>query len=293
MKPKTISVVTPSYNQGDFVGETIRSVLTQCGDFYIDYIIIDGGSTDHSVSIIKEYDAKFKSNPENFTKCSGIRFNWVSEKDNGQVDALKKGFRMASGDILCWLNSDDIFPSSDVLQKVVSYFNDDPGLKLLTGDGIFISKSGTTTGTHHVERINIKELLFLDYHIFQPSTFFTRDVYDETLLDETFNCAFDAKFFIGLLEKGISYRKVNDILGAFRYYEENKTISLRNQRYRESMSIARRFSRNLYFYTVSLLYRKTESLLHPVIQVKHGFKYKLFVFSRRLAYLLITGKFKR
>ena len=88
---KTISIVTPSYNQGEYLEETIRSVISQEGDFYIDYLITDGGSTDNSVDIIKKY-AEFVSEGSWEKNCLGIDLTWVSEKDAGQTDAINKGF---------------------------------------------------------------------------------------------------------------------------------------------------------------------------------------------------------
>src|ERR1035437_9764873 len=103
-----ISIVTPSYNQGEFLAETIESVISQEGEFHIDYIIVDGASTDTSVEIIRHYDELL--NERNWSiKCCGIRFRWTSGKDKGQTDALMKGFRIAKGDVYAWLNSDDTY----------------------------------------------------------------------------------------------------------------------------------------------------------------------------------------
>ncbi|HLP57447.1 MAG TPA: glycosyltransferase [Candidatus Deferrimicrobium sp.] len=305
-----ITIVTPSYNQGEFIEETIRSILIQEGDFYIDYIIIDGASSDNSVSIIEKYETLLRENcrtgeyaglkwyvrgEKNFrwNNCLGIRYRWLSEKDNGQVDALKKGFRMAGGDIYGWLNSDDIYIHPGVFRKVMAYFAAEPGLELLCGDGIFISKTGQETGIHRVAQINLKELLFLDYHILQPSSFFSKTIYHEKQLDEQYICAFDALFFIHHLSNGVVYKKVADLFSAFRYYEEIKTIALRKRKNREFLDIDRKYSNNIFFIAVSAFYRKAETLLHPFSNVKKGFKYKLFVLIRRLSYLLITGKWGR
>jgi glycosyltransferase involved in cell wall biosynthesis len=142
MNKAIITVVTPSYNQGRFIEETVQSVLMQEGNFYIDYIIIDGASTDNSAVVIKKYETLLQENCRTIEKfglkwyargernekkfrwnnCLGISYRWLSEKDNGQVDALKKGFRLARGDIYCWLNSDDIYIHPTVLQKVTDYF---------------------------------------------------------------------------------------------------------------------------------------------------------------------------
>src|SRR6185295_10169303 len=104
-----ISIVTPSYNQGQYLEQTIRSVLTQ--DYpNLEYIIIDGGSTDDSVQIIRKYESRISS--------------WVSEPDSGQSEALEKGFALATGEIAAWINSDDFY-EKDALYKVARAYMDE------------------------------------------------------------------------------------------------------------------------------------------------------------------------
>ncbi|MBC8427243.1 MAG: glycosyltransferase, partial [Deltaproteobacteria bacterium] len=101
-----ISIVTPSLNQGEFIERTILSVLSQTGAFDLEYIVVDGGSTDDSLEIIKKHEDKLR---------------WVSEEDRGQSDAINKGFNMASGGILAWLNSDDTY-EPDALSEVAEQY---------------------------------------------------------------------------------------------------------------------------------------------------------------------------
>lgn len=283
----TISVVTPSFNQGKFIEETIRSVLSQEGDFYIDYVIVDGASTDGSADIIRRYDSLVKEG-KLAVKCRGVNYRWLSEKDRGQVDALKKGFRIAKGDILCWLNSDDIYTGSDILQRVASYFSQDDGLEMLTADGNFIDASGNVTGVHHAEGIQVRELLYLDYHILQPSTFFRRKIYCEDSLQEKYVCAFDADFFIRLIREGINYRKTDDIMSGFRIYPEIKTVALAKTRYREQLEIAKHYSGNIYLLAVSSVYRYFEIILRQKLPPR--LFQVIFPFLRSLSYLIVTGK---
>lgn len=304
-----ISIVTPSYNQGEFIEETIRSVLFQDGEFFIDYIIMDGNSKDKSVEIIRNYENLLKENcrvvdkdglkyfvKENdefqWNNCQGISYRWHSENDNGQVDALRKGFGIAGGDIYCWLNSDDIYVGPGVLQKVCSYFNRDPALGLLTGDGPFISKTGVEQKRHHVERIDFKELLYLDYHILQPSSFIHKKNYNEAFLDEQLTCTFDANFFIRLLYEGVNYKKVDDVFAAFRLYKETKTLSLVRTRCSEQIQIARRYSKNKYFLGVSIIYRTIQGIYEKRFKKKKPFVWFWIVF-RRICYKLVTGKWKK
>ncbi|HYA12953.1 MAG TPA: glycosyltransferase, partial [Syntrophales bacterium] len=134
------SIVTPSYNQGEFLSETIESVISQEGDFLIDYIIVDGGSTDNSVAIIRHYDALLQKGEWRIS-CRGITFRWHSEVDQGQTDALMKGFSVAKGEILAWLNSDDTYLPG-ALQAVAGFFRDQPDTGLMYGDALYCDRRG-------------------------------------------------------------------------------------------------------------------------------------------------------
>ena len=127
-----ISIITPSLNQGQFIEQTIKSVLFQAGNFYIDYIIVDGGSIDNSIDIIKKYDLLIKNNKYSI-KCYGIKFRWFSKKDKGQTNALNKGFKMANGDICAWINSDDWY-EKDVFQFIIKKFEENLEIDLIYGN---------------------------------------------------------------------------------------------------------------------------------------------------------------
>src|SRR5678809_715869 len=103
-----ISIVTPSYNQAKFVGETIESVLSQEGNFEIEYSVMDGGSTDGSVDIIRRY-ADLVASGRWPVRCGGITMSWISERDAGQTAAINAGLRHATGDIFSYINSDDLY----------------------------------------------------------------------------------------------------------------------------------------------------------------------------------------
>jgi glycosyltransferase involved in cell wall biosynthesis len=127
-----ISIITPSFNQGQFLAETIERVINQAGDFGIDYIVVDGGSTDESIDIIRQYEAVLQRG-EWPINCQGITYRWLSEKDQGQTDALMKGFRLAQGEVFAWLNSDDTYLQGALL-TAASFFSDHPETELLFGD---------------------------------------------------------------------------------------------------------------------------------------------------------------
>lgn len=306
---KIISVVTPSYNQGEYLEQTILSVLGQAGSFYIDYIIMDGASTDDSVNIIKKFETLLQQNCNtidikgisfyvsgrasfSLLKCAGVSYRWVSKKDNGQTDALNRGFQLAVGDIFCWLNSDDIYLGETVFENVFEQFSKNRNVDVITGDGIFISKNGERLGNHRVSEIDMNVLLFLDYHILQPATFLKKHIMAMEHIDETYECAFDAEYFIRLLDKGVCFMKVNCDYAAFRFYDENKTLGMKHTRYREMMAIMKKYSRKrsgAFIKIISAFYRKSEIFLHPYPFLRKGLKHKIFVLIRRFCYRLVKG----
>ena len=113
-----VSIVTPSYNQGKYLEQTIQSVLNQTYN-NIEYLVVDGGSTDNSVNIIKNYEEKISY--------------WISEPDKGQADAINKGFKLAKGDFICWVNSDDILYPNFVADRV-QQFKENPNVGMIYGD---------------------------------------------------------------------------------------------------------------------------------------------------------------
>lgn len=304
----TISVITPSYNQGQFIEDTIKSVLIQKGDFYIDFIVQDGGSTDNSVNVIKKYEQILKKNCRTrkidgltyyirknksfkYNSCKGISYRWVSGKDGGQIRALKTGFKKSKGDILCWLNSDDFFLDKDVFTKVFAYFKKDDKLKIVTGDGIFTDKEGNETGVHHVSRVNTRELIYLDYHILQPSTFIKREVYKSEYLQEKYNVAFDCYFYIKLLMNN-KYLKVNDRFSAFRFYQENKTLGLAYYGFLDQCKIAWRIDKNPIIWILSTAYRYLEKVIKPKYEMNRRFMKFYYSFQKICYKIIINEKYE-
>lgn len=192
----TISIITPSLNQGKFIEETIASVLSQEGNFILDYIIVDGGSTDQSLEIIKKYDSLLK-NRQYPIKCSDVSYRWVSEKDKGQADAINKGFRMAKGDILAWLNSDDTYTAGS-LAHTADFFQKNPDARALFGDCNLIDVNGTYVSTYRLpEKIDRGRLT-----ICQPSVYFRRELLHAVgYLNIDFHYAFDYDYWVRILDK--------------------------------------------------------------------------------------------
>jgi glycosyltransferase involved in cell wall biosynthesis len=221
-----VSIITPSYNHASFLEQTIQSVLAQ--DYpSIEYIVVDGGSTDGSVEIIKRYE-------------HGIA-RWVSEADRGQSHAINKGFRLARGDIVAWLNSDDLyFP--DAVSTAVRRFQQQPNLGLFYGHCVFVGRDGEFVRYFtEVEPYDRSRLCNCSDYIMQPTTFFRRDVLlDVGLLDESLHFTMDWDLWCRLAKSGCGVHYESALIAATRVYPETKTLAGGRTRLDEIKRIIRR-----------------------------------------------------
>jgi len=158
-----VSVITPSFNQAQYIEATIQSVITQEYP-NIEYLVVDGGSTDETVEIIKKYEAKIAW--------------WVSEKDKGQTDAINKGFGRAKGKILAWLNSDDTYEPG-AISNAVKYLIDHPDVGMVYGDCNFINENGKVIGKFGSAQTNYKLLRQGYAHIPQQTMFFRAELWKQ------------------------------------------------------------------------------------------------------------------
>jgi glycosyltransferase involved in cell wall biosynthesis len=217
-----ITIVTPSYNQGAFLAETIESVFRQEGDFAIDYIIIDGGSSDNSVDIIKRYDAVLQRG-EWPVKCQGIRYRWISEKDRGQTDALIKGFSRAHGEIFAWLNSDDTYLQG-ALQTAACFFLDHPDVALMYGDASYCDASGGGIGSYRTAGFDLDRLASGNF-ICQPAAFFRRSAFEAVGgLDGTLDFVMDYDLWVRIGKRFVCCH-VPQLVATYRLHETSKTVS--------------------------------------------------------------------
>lgn len=175
-----ISIVTPSLNQGQFIEETIRSVLLQ-GYPNLEYIIIDGGSTDDTVHIIKKYEKWLTY--------------WVSESDKGQAQAINKGFRKSNGDILAWLNSDDTYMPK-AFRRVAEIFLTITDITMIYGDVNFIDKDSNLLKKFNTQHFDLISQIYTNM-VPQQASFWRKEIFDQVgFLDETYHHPFDNDFFI-------------------------------------------------------------------------------------------------
>jgi glycosyltransferase involved in cell wall biosynthesis len=216
-----ISVVTPSLNQGRYLEDTIRSVL---GQEYpnLEYIIIDGGSSDGSVAIIRKYEHRLAY--------------WVSESDDGQAHAINKGFCRATGDILAWLNSDDMYLPGALAHAASMLDAGQP--QLLFGNCLhFTEGSKLAYGSNVRWGHEAQDLRLIDY-IVQPSTFWTREAWSRSgPLDQSLHFGFDWEWFIRAVNAGVVFRPDDKVLALYRIHPAHKTATGGERRRRELASI--------------------------------------------------------
>jgi len=195
------SIVTPSYNQGKYIRQTIESVLSQKGNFEIEYFVMDGGSTDDTVKIIKKYESIIKKNEINKLNKK-ITFFWQSKKDKGQSDAINQGLKKATGDILAYINSDDTY-TDGAFQKVVNGFKKDSKKKWLTGYCNIINQDNKPIRNviaryknFWLRRYSYKNLLILN-PISQPATFWKKEILRKYgLFDKKLDYTMDYEYWL-------------------------------------------------------------------------------------------------
>ena len=216
-----VSVITPSFNQAAYLECTIRSVLDQ-GYPNLEYIIIDGGSTDGSVDIIKKYE-------------DGLAY-WVSEPDGGQVHAINKGLKMATGEWEGWQNSDDIYYPG-AFDDLARAGKEHPEADLIIGNIMLIDENDKELRDIHYVRPTYWSLLAEGMLLPNQAAFWRRSVHEDIgWLDEEYKYSFDYEWFLRLLHRRTAFH-VNKILGGFRLHEEAKTSNFSEYFWKENESI--------------------------------------------------------
>jgi glycosyltransferase involved in cell wall biosynthesis len=203
-----ISIITPSYNQGLFLERTIRSVLNQ-SYANLEYIIIDGGSIDDSVNIIKRYEKQLTY--------------WISEPDSGQSDAIIKGFSVATGDIWAWLNSDDVYwPGA--LDFIAKYFMDHPHVDVIYGDSFTIDEHDHIL--RETRSVKFSKLGFLtrSFSLHQASIFWRKRIYIRSDgINKYLHLAMDPDLWMQFHKSGATFRHVQRTLSCYRDHAKTKT----------------------------------------------------------------------
>jgi len=204
----TVSIITPSFNQGRFLEQTIRSVLEQVPP-PDEYFIIDGGSIDSSVEIIKKYASQLTG--------------WVSEKDKGQADAINKGFRQASGEIVAWINSDDYYLPG-AIWKAVEIFRQNPDVGLIYGNVLSVDENSKSFNLQTFKPFDLIDLMSFQI-ISQPAVFMRRSVLEQAgLLDLGYHMLLDHHLWLRMARIAPTVY-IPETLAAARYHAGAKNLA--------------------------------------------------------------------
>ena len=218
-----ISIVTPSYQQGRFLQQTIESVLSQdvAG---LEYYVADGGSTDESVDILRKY---------------GGQIRWVSENDRGQAHAVNKGIAATSAPIIGWINSDDVYYPG-VLRAVMEHFDSHPDTDVLYGGADHIGEDGAILEAYPTEPWNPRRLIETCF-LCQPAVFFRRSVVAQSgLLDERLHYCMDYEYWLRLALESAQFAHIGRKLAGSRMYASNKTLGASVQAHAEINDMMKR-----------------------------------------------------
>jgi glycosyltransferase involved in cell wall biosynthesis len=222
-----VSVITPSYNQDQFISGTLKSVKNQLYN-NIEHIVVDGNSDDETIEILQKHETQYN-------------LKWISEPDRGQADAIRKGFKMADGSILCWLNSDDMYLTNKTISTIVDLFKSYPDVDVISGQGVILSSDGDWVRivSRPEKKVSAKHLRY-GHTILQPATFWRSTASEDLEFDLSLTYAFDWDYFIRMFEK-YNVLPINDCIAGYRMWGENKTASGDVDRARELMIVTGRY----------------------------------------------------
>ena len=281
------SIVTPNYNYGRFLKKALESVLAQVNDaasggasspsepqlgrdgptarppdFAIEHIVIDGGSTDDSVQILERWDSFVRGTAA--AKKSRYSFQYISEPDQGQTDAINKGLRRATGDIVAWLNADEWYLPGK-LALVAAAFAKHPDADFVYGEPLFVDKDGNPIRIRRAHRFSKFVLYGCCCYIASCASFWRRRILDDGFyLDPSYKVIMDGEYYCRLAKAGYRFRFLPATIAAFTWHDSNVSNVFVERRYEEWIRIRRTFVRipGLFGPFTSVTYRLTAFLGH-------------------------------
>jgi glycosyltransferase involved in cell wall biosynthesis len=251
-----IALVTPSLNQGHFIEETIQSVLSQNYP-NLEYLVMDGGSTDNTLDVLKRYSTQIK---------------WISEKDKGQTDAINKGLQIVNGDILAYLNADDLLLPGTLL-KTAKLFMEHPNAMWVTGQCRIIDENNheirrlITAYKNLWLRVSHPSILLITDYISQPATFWRADVVNDIgYMDNNLHYTMDYEYWLRLYSK---YPPLftPDYLAAFKIHPQSKTTSTGHKSVfvEEELSVIQRYTKSRILLRLHILHRALMTFIYSVL----------------------------
>jgi glycosyltransferase involved in cell wall biosynthesis len=204
-----VSVLTPSFNQAAWLPHNLRSIAVQTYPA-IEHIVVDGGSTDGSVEVLK---------------AAGASVRWTSEPDEGQSDAVNKAFRESRGEIVGWINSDDAYFDCRVVEDVVAYFTSHPDVDVVYGHAAQVAEDGTIIWMIWVLPF-VRRVLRIVNFIGQPVAFIRRSALSDPMLDVTFDFAMDYELWLRLDAQGRRFHRIPRIVAVDRHHSARKGVTM-------------------------------------------------------------------
>ena len=242
-----ISIVTPNYNYGRFLKKAVASVFGQLStesSLEVEHIVIDGGSTDKTLDILKDWEASLRQlSPEVLARYA---FRWVSEPDNGQTDAINKGLRMTTGDIVCWLNADEYYLPG-ALGKVALAFDQYPKADFIYGEPLFVDAQDKPIRVKRDYPFSKFVLLYHDCHIASCCSFWRRKILEAGhYLDDSYKVTMDYEYWCRLVRLGFTFQFIPNVIGAFTWHEKNVSVVYDERRKEELLKVKLLYTRRLF-----------------------------------------------